>query len=38
MVLIADRVCDAFISCVLHDDTNAMVVGGGMGEVPTLAA
>jgi hypothetical protein len=34
MMLIAERVRDAFTPCICHDDTNAMVVGGGMGEVP----
>jgi hypothetical protein len=34
MMLIAEGVCDAFTPCVFHDDTNAMVVGSGMGEVP----
>jgi hypothetical protein len=34
MALIAERVCDMLTPPVLHDDTNAMVVSGGMGEVP----
>ncbi len=34
MMLVLERVCDAFTSRVFHDDTNATVVGGGMGEVP----
>jgi hypothetical protein len=36
MVLIAECARGAFASCVLHDDTNAPVVGGGMGEVPSF--
>ena len=34
MMLIAERVRDAFTPRFFHDDTNAMVVGGSMGEVP----
>jgi hypothetical protein len=34
MVLIAEHVHDAFTTHVLHDDSNALVVGGGMGDVP----
>ncbi len=34
MMLIAERVHDRLTPRLFHDDTNAMVVGGGMGEVP----
>jgi hypothetical protein len=34
MMLIAERVRDVFIPRILHDGTNAGVVGGSMGEVP----
>ena len=34
MMLIAECVRDAFTPHIFHDDTNATVVGGGMGEVP----
>ncbi len=34
MVLIAERVRDALTPHFFHDDTNAIVVGGSMGEVP----
>jgi hypothetical protein len=34
MMLVSERVRDAFTSRVFHDDTNATVVGGGMGEIP----
>jgi hypothetical protein len=34
MMFIVERVRDAFTPRIFHDDTNAMVVGGGLGEVP----
>jgi hypothetical protein len=34
MMLVLKHICDAFTSRVFHDDTNATVVGSGMGEVP----
>ncbi len=34
MMLVAERVRDTFTPRIFHDDTNAMVVSGGMGEVP----
>ena len=34
MMLVSERVRDAFTSRVFHDYTNATVEGGGMGEVP----
>jgi hypothetical protein len=34
MMLVSEHVCDTFTSRVFHDDTNATVVGGSMGEVP----
>ena len=33
MMLIVECVCDAFTPHIIYDDTNAMVVGGDMGEV-----
>ncbi len=33
-MMVLERVRDAFTSCVFHDDMNAVVVGGGIGEVP----
>ena len=34
MMLILEHVHDAFTPRIFHDDTNATVVGGSMGEVP----
>jgi hypothetical protein len=36
MVLIAEYVRDMLTPHVFHDDTNATVVGGGMGELPSF--
>ncbi len=38
VILIAERVHDTFTPRFFHDDTNAMVVGGGMGEVPCFGS
>jgi hypothetical protein len=38
MFLVSEHVHDTFTSRVFHDYTNAMVVGGGMGEVPCFGS
>jgi hypothetical protein len=38
MMLVLELVSDTLASRVFHDDTNAMVVGASMGEVPCFGS